>query len=909
MQYTASQSAAIHEHSSNLHLIACAGSGKTQVISQRIITLLEGGIEPSQILAFTYTERAAAELKSRVLRLCKEQLPELRGLVDMYIGTIHGWALKMLQEHHYEYQKFSVLDEIKLELFVNKHFGEIGMKELDMEIFKDTTHFIQIMGVLGEAELAMEDLEVPANLRSARQAYIQTLHESAYFDFSTILTTAHRHLAEDEQFKQHVVGPLRYVIVDEYQDVNPIQESLIRELVSLNANLCVVGDDDQTIYQWRGSDLHFITRFASRYPNVESIRLEENFRSSPAIVDIASRLIANNVDRLPKGMVAAGAPKYERGDVLYNEFDDVDQENQFIADQIKRLRGVAFEDRGEKRGLDYSDFCILLRKWKKAERLIHTLEANGIPFVVAGVNELFRRPEVSAAISIFSYLNGDVDASVVRNSWQSLSGQITSDMIQNGIDYLDLKRPTENLYYGEFALQDIYQTFLQKVGVVEELFVSGPENAVSGNRPEEVVFYNLGMFSQVINDFETVHFKSRPLSKLKNLLKFIRYSADGSYPEGWLTNSYATPNAVQITTIFQAKGLEFPVVFIPGLNKNYLPSQKRGGRNIWHFLPKNVIKDQARYEGSTEDERRLFYVAITRSQKFLFISRAPDGRNQGVESRFVGEISGSPYVFSSRARDYSERERLEPKPRDGSASLLLNFSILKHLFECPYKFKLLAMYGFASILSIRMGYGKSMHNMLMEIHKQALQNGSWDIAELGTLLDRHVHIPYAYNDVLQDIKNRIGVAVEAYVSTNGTDFKHIEYVEKDIQIELANGVIVNGRVDLIKKRQEDGTSTTTIIDFKSAEDSQSYDLSMEQLGLYAVGYDELSGHAPDFVQIYNLDKNRPLTHEINTSQMDALKVRINDNAMAIRNNVLPKTADSSRCSDCRSRKVCSGSNS
>src|SRR5690606_1349019 len=135
----------------------------------------------------------------------------------------------------------------------------------------------------------------------------------------------------------------------------------------------------------------------------------------------------------------------------------------------------------------------------------------------------------------------------------------------------------------------------------------------------EVVYYNLGMFSQIINDFETIHFKDKPTFKLDRFLNFLQYSADGYYPEGWLNNSLKTPNAVQIMTVFQSKGLEFPVVFVPGLNKNYLPIKKPGGKQIWHYIDRQWIKDQERYEGGTEDERRLFYVAITRSQKYLFI--------------------------------------------------------------------------------------------------------------------------------------------------------------------------------------------------------------------------------------------------------------------------------------------------
>jgi DNA helicase II / ATP-dependent DNA helicase PcrA len=148
MQHTRNQLLAINTLDRNLQIIACAGSGKTQVIAQRIINLLQNKREilPANITAFTYTEKAAAELKARVLRLCREQLGNVLGLAEMYVGTIHGWCLNVLQQHIYEYQKFSVLDEVKQKLFVDRNFSRIGMKDLDMERFKDTGHFIAIKG-------------------------------------------------------------------------------------------------------------------------------------------------------------------------------------------------------------------------------------------------------------------------------------------------------------------------------------------------------------------------------------------------------------------------------------------------------------------------------------------------------------------------------------------------------------------------------------------------------------------------------------------------------------------------------------------------------------------------------------------------------------------------------------------
>ncbi|MEZ4939190.1 MAG: 3'-5' exonuclease [Crocinitomicaceae bacterium] len=144
------------------------------------------------------------------------------------------------------------------------------------------------------------------------------------------------------------------------------------------------------------------------------------------------------------------------------------------------------------------------------------------------------------------------------------------------------------------------------------------------------------MFSQMIDDFETIHFRDKLIWKLKLFLNFLTYSADGYYPEGWLNNAYKTPNAVQIMTIFQSKGLEFPVVFVPGLNMElYAIIKKPGGKQIWHYFNKEWVKDQHRYESEVEDERRLMYVAITRAQKYLFVTRANENQLYKNESIFA----------------------------------------------------------------------------------------------------------------------------------------------------------------------------------------------------------------------------------------------------------------------------------
>ncbi len=898
-KYTPRQQEAISTIDRNLQIIACAGSGKTQVISQRIIEILKTGIHPSKIIAFTYTEKAAGELQARILKLCKEQLPDTQGIADMYVGTIHSWCLNALQEYKYEYQKFSVLDEVKLKLFVDKNFKNIGMQDLSMERFKDTGRFVALMSLLREAQFHNK-ADVPENLFEALQKYETVLKKHCYFDFTMIMSDAVYCLQADNNFRNKISRDIGFLIVDEYQDVNPIQENIVRELYNLGANICVVGDDDQTIFQWRGSHINYIQQFTTRYKNVHSVTLEDNFRSTNAVVDVAIKSITNNNVRLPKIMNAKGFQKYERGDILYNQFTSVVDENSFIIQKINQLRGVAFKDKEDtpERGLNFSDMVVLIRKWKKAEAIVDAFTHAGIPFVITGINNLFQRLEVRASQAIFQYLFNQVDKGVLKDYWQNLSPIISDENLEKGIAYLDKHIPNSSSYYERFDFQTFFKDFLDIIGVREDIFPSEEHPEAVGYSTAEVIFYNLGMFSKIIYDFETIYYKSDPLYKISTFLNFLTYSATDNYSEGWLNNSYKTPNAVQIMSIYQSKGLEFPVVFVPGLNKNYLPTSQPTGKQVWHHIDRNLIIDVDRYFPAEEDERRLMYVAITRSKKFLLISRAPDGRQQGKESIFGSEVRKSTYAFSSLDRDYSERSKLPPASSLDVANISLNFSLLKAFFECPYRFKFESFYGFQNSFGARIGYGASIHHALMEIHREFLEGNFISREQLPALLQKHLHFPYAVTSIEQSMGDKATEAVNIYYDSNLNDFENIQYAEQDIQLDLGDGILVNGKMDLIKKKNQDGTIEKTIIDFKSTENAQEYQATIDQLQLYALGYKALTGENADFLEIYNLDKNEPYRTELSTNELDTMKEKIRSSANDIRGNNLEKACNDPTCS-CR----------
>ncbi|MCX2839109.1 ATP-dependent DNA helicase [Salinimicrobium sp. MT39] len=932
--YSPNQRKAITSIDKHLRIIACAGSGKTTTVAGKVAYLLDPkndfNVSPENIIAFTFTEKAAAELKTKVL----ENVGHFRGMANMYTGTIHGWCLKALQENEYLYQSYSVLDEIKLKLFIDKHYDSIGMKEISklsnpsvpLRRFVDTSLFVKIMDIIRESD----NNNLPTNLQLAKKKYEAKLKENKFFDFSMILEKALENLESKTNLFSNIQSNLKYLIVDEYQDINPIQNKLIQKLQHIsNCNLIVVGDDDQNIYQWRGSNNKYIINFEKNFSenSVQSIPLSENYRSSPGITKIAETLISNNKERIPnKQMLSAEKQNFERGkDILYNRYESVEEENRAIAQYINDIIGVPFTDGNGTRGLAFSDISILLRTWNKAESIVQALEDHNIPYITAGVNQLFDTPEIEAALGIFSFLYSDIDEEELELKWVSLpNNSLNKRNLQKAIENLKEKFP--NLpsvdKNWEYSLQKIFWDFIYTSEAFEEAFIIETSNALFERTKEraEIMFFNFGKFSQVISDFEEINFNSSsPRFHLFSFLSFVNYVARDYYPEGWLNNPYKTPNAVQIMTIHQSKGLEFPVVILPGLNKNYLPAKKRGGLNEWHFLDRQLIVDQQRYERDPdkEDERRLLYVALTRSKKYLLLTQAPDLNNRlyKIESEYIQELNRArdgvfPVMISDKKFRFSNETKITPQPQEKVNNIALDFTTLKDIFDCPYRFKLVSVFGFRYPLNQRMGVGRSFHNCLMELHKRGKNGEIFNTEELQDLIDRQIHFPYLTNSIkLQEpLRKKVEKNVIEYHKDNHYDFEHIEFIEQDIQYKLDENILVLGRIDLIKKIKSNGQHETIIIEFKSDEENADLPITRDQLKLYALGHRELTGETADYIMTYVIGENKVKTPEkLYPEDLQEIEDKIRKSVNFIWSENFLKTNDFKKCNSCYQVRLCSRS--
>ena len=914
--YTKSQRTAIDAPEQNLQIIAGAGSGKTQVMAARVAELLyREPNTPASIVAFTFTDKAAAELKDRIYRLVRAAHGEVPGMAEMFVGTMHAYALTLLQSQLYRFLKFSVLTDVQTRLFIDRNSNKSGLtsvpirtgpsagKKLKRGI--DSRLYIQLLGILREDDVDWS--AVPDEVQEALAAYRCLLEQHRYLDYSEILLAAVEALEseslEDQPLRSFIEQSVRHVIVDEFQDVNPLQERLIGALHELGAVVSIVGDDDQTIFQWRGSDIDGILTFAARYDDVYRVTLDENFRSSPGIVEVGRRVAQRNEpNRLDKQMVAAGHQSFDRGDILALSFSDPEEEAEWIAQRIREFRGVPFRDlpEAEPRGLAWSDCAVLLRSVaRSADPIVDALKHADVPHVVGGLNNLFEAPEISASALLFEYVAGAVSGSDVIDAWLAADLGIHKSVLGASMEVLDAARDfSKGERWGSYSIQRTFLSFLEAVDFREESVPPTPAGTPRG----EVVLYNLGKFSQLISDFEQIHFQSDPARKYESFVWWLRRDAPDVYEEGGADAGYATPDAVQVLTIHRAKGLQWPVVFVPALQKNRFPSRRQGGRNVWHVLPRPAVAKPERYDGGEADETRLFYVAATRSQKHLYFTYAPgESKQYRQPSPLFTAATSYPPVLTRPAR--GKHDRIPSVPLHETPDVALSFSELKYAFECPYQFKLRFLYGFNPPIHEALGYGKSVHDCMAEVHWRAMNGDVADPGEATSLVDQHIHVPFAYPQLREDLRRAAEKAVHRYLEANQDQLPRTEYAEKQIEVVVSPGITVNGRVDLIRRLD---TEEVSIVDFKSTERAQDEEVTRQQLHVYAIGYQELTGASADLIEVLNLDERGKSTREVvDADLLGETTEMVRAAGESIRSNELPRLEDwCETCEQCDLAGIC-----
>lgn len=919
-EFTEEQKKAIEHEKGHLRIIACAGSGKTEVISQRIARLIQKGVRPKNIVAFTFTEKAADELKSRIRKILDEKCPERADFGDMYVGTIHSFCFYMLKELEPKYKSYDVLDEAKRVAYIAKYmnFKRMNLFPLlySQKTGKKINYYTAIDRFIYSADIMMMEDVDPNKLTGERFKYSyleyrKMLEEDKYLDFSSMIHTLVHLLRNNKKTLQKFNDKIKHLVLDEYQDVNKLQEALV-ELISLGAeSVCVVGDDDQCIYQWRGSHVDNIIGFKDRYQKygVVDVPLDINFRSTEAIVCAAENFIKKNKKRLTiKEM--KHSPKlqriYEEGDIIHKHFKTEDEEFGFIVSRVEELLGADFLDKRNKPfSLSLGDFAVLVRTNADAGRIIPYFERKGIDCIAYSGNSVFDRNEVILAMNCIGYVfnckaySGELPPllNVLKVEFRNLfdkkkfpeadENEFVEKLqkIKEEIDKIREKSPKD--YLGELGLQAVYHKIVNAFGA--EKFYFG-----------EVFNYNLAVLSTAISDYESVWIRLRA-EEVKGFFYFVYAYGQSHYVEVQHSDA-SLVNAVKVLTVHKAKGLEFPVVFVPGL------VEKRPQNPVDSFVDYKLY-DIERYNGTIEDERRIFYTAITRSEKYLFLTGSVkrDIAQKSYEPhKFIGELDKK-FVSDKLALRRLKSGHL-PKINTGGI-YPTSFSELTTYDRCPHDFRLRHVFGYNAGVPAAFGYGTNIHNILNVIHTNYIDEKRIPSdQEIDYFFEQLFKLRYATEKISDNMKKAGKEIVKNYVKLHKDEFKYILETEKNFEFVI-DEAIIGGQIDLLKKVDETGDVTEVeIIDFKTEKDKEDriYELDhIKQLRFYAIACLKSLGLNPKKACVHHLDKgqNKKEYVDISPKHLEQTKEEISGDVRDIlEKNFPPK--QSKICKNCDYRYIC-----
>ena len=617
-----------------LLILAGAGSGKTATMTHRIAYLIEnGGASPYEILAVTFTNKAAGEMRQRVEKLVGH-------CPGMWLLTFHAMSLRILREHAdivgYE-KNFVVYDTVDQKTLIKNIIKE---QKLDTKIFPQA-YLSSVISKQKEADISPEEyLEINGGefknkvIYNVYSAYQRELRKNNAMDFDDLLLNAFHVLKKSPEILSGYQSRFRYIMVDEYQDTNHLQYEIIRLLASARRNLCVVGDDDQCIYQWRGADIQNILDFEKDFPDAKVIKLEQNYRSYGNILAAAHSVIRNNRGRKQKKLWTSK----DAGDkIVYRRCDSDKEEAYYIAREIDLLKG---------RNRTYDDFAILYRTNAQSRLFEDALKRRKIPYQILSGFSFYDRKETKDMLCYMRLVANPADDLALkrvinepkRGIGATTLGKLEALAQVRGESLFKTLADEEILYSlpskavepvremmevlllcrqekENLRVSDIYDNLLVRTGYMKAL-----ENEKTQEAESRIE--NLMDFKSFIYDYEEEKAKAGETANLEEFLEKVATDSDADkYDEA--------AGKVTLMTMHSAKGLEFPVVFLPGLEDGLFPGHR--------------AMDS---EAAMEEERRLCYVGMTRAEEKLFLTsaayRVMYGRGDYTrESVFLHEVDKS----------------------------------------------------------------------------------------------------------------------------------------------------------------------------------------------------------------------------------------------------------------------------
>jgi DNA helicase-2/ATP-dependent DNA helicase PcrA len=864
---TEDQRLAVLDDHRDILCLACAGSGKSRTLAFRIAYLVANGCPADSIVAFTFTDKAAESIKRRVSEaLSKFELPQT--LVGaMYIGTIHSYCQYLLGSVDARYRQFEVLDENGLKLYLLSRYRQLALNEIKAErnskMFETIREVSNAWSTANDEALSYSDVTgEDETLGNLLERIYASLERDQYIDFSLMIRLAVEELERNSPAINQALNGVRHILVDEYQDVNPMQERLIRQLSERADSLMVVGDDDQSIYAWRGADVNNILSFQERYPQSSVHILSTNFRSTAAIVRASDQFIQQELStaRYTKNPSAHRDGNIQDFRSLW--FATRDDEASWVAQRIHELLGTKYIEYNadgtirEERGLTPADFAVLFRSIKRSynpHNLPHrhfeftnALRAIGVPYTLEAEGGIFERPHAVAIRDTMELLR---NPSPTRETVRTLfDREIVTCFPQADFNELSQVISNWNLLIhtpAGGARRKVYpQELLHQI-----LHAFGVENS----NFDDVVLRDLGVFSKIILDVEKVYVSIDSPIRYSEILNFLSNVAETGYDVSTL-DIVARPDAVTISTIHKMKGLEYPVVFIVDVVNRRFPSD-RSTYSGW--LPANLMAapiNRGAYCTTRQDEARLFYTAMTRAERFLYITGAaqqPDAQRPKHPSDFKRRIDNL-----GVSSDFALPDGIEytaQKRRVDETILPTSYSDIKEYLVCPMGYKLKKLFGFNPAVPELFGFGLTTHTIIERLHQQ-YPTVAPTRQEVIDLVEATFHLKHIFpsNDPIhrpgpyERAYDSASEIAQNYVSSFAPDFERLREDEARFEITIGQAM-VSGAIDLLLKRDEHGNIMDShVIDFKSldAPDDNSpndwIDLSL-QVQLYAYAADQVLG--------------------------------------------------------------------
>ena len=623
------QSEAVRTTEGPLLIMAGAGSGKTRVLTHRIAYLLdEKDVSPYNILAITFTNKAAKEMKARVEHLVGEEAQVI------WMSTFHSMCVRILRRDADRIgieRNFTIIDPTDQKSVIK---DVLKSENIDSKRFEPRMFIGAISNLKNELKTP-EDAQKEANdfhsqmVATVYKGYQRQLSRNEALDFDDLIMTTINLFERVPETLEYYQNKFQYIHVDEYQDTNKAQYTLVKLLANKFKNLCVVGDSDQSIYGWRGADIQNILSFEEDYPEAKTIFLEQNYRSTKNILNAANEVIKHNSERKPKGLWTANSG----GDKIqyYEAMTERDEAEYVVKEIMKHQRS----------GKKYSEMAILYRTNAQSRVLEETFMKSNIPYTMVGGQKFYDRKEIKDLLSylrVIANSNDDISLQRIinvpkRGIGPSSVEKIQTYALQNNISMFDAlaevdfiglsKKVTQECISFYEMIQNLIkeQEFLEISEIVDEVLQkSGYRDMLDREQSIESRsrLENLDEFMSVPKDYE----ENTPLEEqsLINFLTDLSLVAD--------IDEADTQNGVTLMTMHSAKGLEFPIVFIMGMEESLFPHIR-------------AIKSEDDHE--MEEERRICYVAITRAEELLYITNVTTrmlfGRSQSnMPSRFLKEI-------------------------------------------------------------------------------------------------------------------------------------------------------------------------------------------------------------------------------------------------------------------------------